>query len=195
MTDSAKAQPEAAGKFAGLAGTASHPRIQQLKAAAPERGSVMLILLGMVVGLITAYVVIPTEFTGASPRHMSQQAIEQWVRMVAVGHSESIHYDDANALIVLRQIPNPQAIVRNLANSVSIPAAERAALDALADIPGFADLAGALAPNDPGIFGSSLQVILSLAAVAIGVPVLVIAGRDGYASPKFQRCSNSSRDS
>ncbi len=137
----------------------------------------MLILLGMVIGLITAYVIIPTEFTGASPRHMSQQAIQQWVRMVAVGHSADIHYDDANALIVLRQIPNPQSLVRELANNVNIPAAERAALDALTDIPGFADLAGALAPQDPGVFGSSLQVILALAVVAVGAPILVIAGR------------------
>ncbi len=174
---SAGGQGNEAGRFAGLAGASSNPRIQRLMASAPERATVMLILLGMAVGLITAYVIIPTEFTGASPRHMSQQAIQQWVRMVAVGHSEAIHYDGENALIVLNQIPNPQGVVRNLANSVNIPSAERAALNDLADIPGFADLAGALAPEDPGVFGSSLQVILSLAAVAIGAPILVIAGR------------------
>ena len=149
-------------------------------ASAPDRATVMLILLGMVVGLMTAYVLIPTEFTGASPRHLSQLAIHQWVRMVAVGHSEDIHYDDANALIVLRQIPNPQGVVQGLSSSVEIPAAERAALEALTDIPGFADLPGAVAPQDPGIIVSSLQVILALAVVAIGVPLLVIAGRAIY---------------
>ena len=84
-------------------------------ASGPERMTVFLVILGMVLGLATAYVIIPTEFTGASPRHMSQQAIEQWVRMVAVGHSEGIHYDDSNALLVLQQIPNPQAVVEGLA--------------------------------------------------------------------------------
>ncbi len=177
LAGSADGQGDAAGRFPGLAGASSNPRIQSLMASAPERATVMLILLGMAVGLITAYVIIPTEFTGASPRHMSQQAIQQWARMIAVGHSEAIHYDDANALIVLNQIPNPQGVVRNLANSVSIPAAERAALNDLAEIPGFAELPGALAPEDPGVFGSSLQVILSLAVVAIGAPILVIAGR------------------
>lgn len=177
-------QGSAIGRIAGLAGNSSNPRIQRLMASAPQRATVLLILLGMVLGLITAYLIIPTEFTGASPRHMSQQAIQQWARMVAVGHSESIHYDDANALIVLRQIPNPQGVVRGLASNVNVPAAERAALEALTEIPGFADLAGALAPQDPGAFVSSLQVVLALAVVAIAVPVLVIAGR--MAIPKHE---------
>ncbi len=168
---------DASGAFAAFSGGSSNPRIQRIMSSAPERATVMLILLGMVIGLITAYVVIPTEFTGASPRHMSRHAIEQWVRMIAVGHSEDIHYDGANALIVLNQIPNPQAVVQSLANSVNIPAAERAALADLTDIAGFADLVGALAPQDPGIALSSLQVLLALAAVAAGVPLLVIAGR------------------
>ncbi len=137
----------------------------------------MLILLGMVIGLVTAYLLIPTVFTGASPRHMSTQAIQQWVRMVAVGHSEDIHYDDDNTLIVLRQIPNPQGVVQGLANSVQVPTAERAALESLTDIPGFADLPGAVAPQDPGVFVSTLQVMLAIAAVAVGVPFLVIVGR------------------
>lgn len=152
-------------------------RIQNLIAAGPQRLTVLLVLFGMVIGLVTAYVLIPTELTGASPRHMSRQAIEQWVRMIAVGHSEAIHYDDANALIVLQQIPNPQAVVESLAANTGIPAAERAALQALMDIAGYADLPGALAPQDPGIAGSTLQVVASLLVVALAVPVLVIAGR------------------
>ena len=176
-------------RFSVLAGASSSPRVQALLAEAPQRSTIMLVLLGMIIGLATAYVIIPTEFTGASPRHMSQQAVQQWARMVAVGHSESIHYDDANALIVLRQIPNPQGIVRGLSTSVNVPAAERAALNALTDIPGFDDLAGAPAPQDPGIVGSSLQVIVSLLAVAIGLPVLVIAGRAVYPA----RASDESR--
>lgn len=193
-------QDNASGRKASITGGSLHPRIQSLLASAPERATVLLVLLGTIFGLVTAYLVIPTEFIGASPRRMSQQAIQQWVRMVAVGHSEEIHYDGANALIVLRQIPNPQNVVRNLANSASVPAAERAALNALTDIPGYADLAGALAPQDPGIVGSSLQIILALAAVAIGIPVLVIAGRaivprsrsDGTAQQRRSRPSASS---
>ena len=152
-------------------------RIRALAASGPQRLTVALVLLGMIIGLATAYVVIPTELTGASPRHMSQQAIQQWVRMIAVGHSQDIHYDDANALLVLQQVPNPQSVVESLAGSAQIPAAERAALEALMDIQGYVDLTGALAPQDPGMVGSALQVLVALAVVALAVPVLVIAGR------------------
>ena len=170
----AAAEPGGGDRLAALAG---NPRVQRIMAAAPQRGTVALILLGMVIGLVTAYLVIPTEFTGASPRHLSQPFTQQWVRMIAVGHSEAIHYDAANALVVLRQIPNPQAMVASLVNNGNIPAAERAALDALTEIPGFAELSGASAPQDPGLAMSSLQVVLSLLAVAAGVVIAVIAGR------------------
>ncbi len=155
----------------------SNPRIQRLIEAGPKRATVLLVLLGMMIGMATAYVIIPTEFTGASPRHMSQQAILQWARMVAVGHSQEVHYDDSNALLFLQQIPDAQNVVEGLAVSAGVPAAERAALSALTEIDGYANLVGPLAPQDPGLVLSSLQIILALAAVALAIPILTIAGR------------------
>lgn len=177
--ESNRAQPaQGAGrqkKGSGL--SASNPHIQKLIDAGPKRSAVLLVLLGMVIGMATAYVVIPTEFTGASPRHMSPLAIQQWVRMVAVGHSPDLRYDDSNALLVLQQIPNPKSVVEGLANSSRVPAAERAALEALTEIAGYDRLVGSIAPQDPGLLGSSLQIILTLAVVALAVPALTIAGR------------------
>lgn len=159
---------------------AANPRIQKLIESGPKRGTIMLVVIGMVIGMVAAYIVIPTEFTGASPRHMSQQAIRQWVRMVAVGHSQDVHYDDGNALLFLQQIPNPQNVVEGLAANTNVPAAERGALTALTEINGYANLVGTLAPYDPGIFLSSLQVIAAIVAVAVAVPMLTIAGRSVY---------------
>lgn len=164
-------------------------RIQNLIEAAPARSTLAFILGGMIIGMITAYFILPTEFTGASPRHMSQQAIQQWVRMVAVGHSENVHYDDANALLVLQQVPNPQAVVQGLAANTGLPAAERAALESLTDIAGFNELTGALAPVDPGIVGSALQLILAFAVVAGGATLLGIAGRSLYAPGNAARAT------
>ena len=155
----------------------SNPRIQSLVAAAPQRTTIALLMSGMIIGLVVAYVIIPTELTGASPRHMSQQAIEQGVRMVAVGHATAISYDDGNALLVLQQIPEPQATVRSLAANVQIPLAERQALEAITRIPGFNELRGADAPQDPGAVVSSLQVIAALLIVALGAVIAAIAGR------------------
>ncbi len=155
----------------------SNPRIQSLVDSAPQRNTILLLLTGMIIGLVVAYVVIPTELTGASPRHMSQQAIEQWVRMVAVGHSQAISYDDSNALLVLQQIPEPQATVRSLAANVQIPLAERQALQTIMGIPGFNELVGAIAPEDPGMVTSSLQVFASLLVVALVAVITTIMGR------------------
>ena len=157
--------------------SSSNPRIQGLIESGPKRGTVLLALFGMLIGMATAYVIIPTEFTGASPRHMSQQALRQWARMVAVGHSQDVHYDDSNALLLLQQIPQAQTVVEDLASSAGVPAAERAALGALTRIDGYSDLAGPLAPQDPGVVISSLQIVLALAAVAVAIPILTIAGR------------------
>ena len=149
-----------------------------LESSTPERTTIAQILLGMVIGMMTAYLVIPTEFAGASPRHLSSNAVAQWVRMVAVGHSDAIHYDDANTLLVLQRIPNPQQVVDRLANHPQIPENERQALTALKEIPGFDELTGTAAPVDPGVVSSSAQIILALAVVAIGVPVLTLIWRE-----------------
>ena len=170
--------PSASQSFGRL--NVANPRIQQLIEAGPKRATVLLVLIGAVIGMLIAYVLIPTEFTGASPRHMSQQAIRQWARMVAVGHSQDVHYDDSNALLFLQQIPNPQRVVEGLAANNNVPAAERAALESLTEISGFGELVGTLAPQDPGIVLSSLQIVLALAAVAFAVPILTIVVRSVY---------------
>lgn len=162
--------------------------------SAPKRSTIAIILIGMLLGMAAAYVVFPSEFTGAAPRHMSQGAIDQWVRMVAVGHSREIHYDDANALIALEKVPNPQAVVARLGRNGNIGISEREAISALQNIAGFDSLAGAIAPADPGLIASSLQIILALAAVAIAAPVLVIAWRsvvpgDSSGSPSGRRAN------
>ncbi len=169
----------------------SNPRIQKLVESGPKRGAVLLVLVGMIVGMVTAYFIIPTEFTGASPRHMSQQAIGQWVRMVAVGHSQDVHYDDSNALLFLQQIPEPQRVVEGLAGNTAVPAGERAALEALTEINGYSDLVGTLAPQDPGIALSTLQIVLALAAVAVSIPILTIAGRTIY--PRQEQTTEDAR--
>ena len=104
---------------------------------APERSTTTAVIIGVVIGMVIAYMVFPVEFTGAAPRHMSQAAIDLWVRMIAVGHSQDIRYDDANARDALQLIPDPQAVVTRLERDAGIPASERDAISALKDIDGF----------------------------------------------------------
>lgn len=159
-----------------LAGSASGG-FGKLDQKGPERNTVTAVILGAVIGMIIAYMVFPAEFTGAAPRHMSQSAIDQWVRMVAVGHSEDIQYDDANARLALQQIPDPQAVVARLERDSNIPGRERDSISALKEIEGFDGLTGSLAPVDPGLIGSGLQILVSLAVIAIAVPGAVVIWR------------------
>ena len=145
--------------------------------SAPQRNTIIAVLLGMILGMATAYLVFPIEYTGAAPRQMSPRAVEQWVRMIAVGHNANLQYDDANARLALQQIPDPQSVIARLERDASVSESERSAIAALKDIQGYESLSGAPVPADPGIVVSSLQIIAALLVVAIGVPVLVIIWR------------------
>ena len=144
---------------------------------APERNTIVGIVFGAIIGLVVAYVIFPAVLTGAAPRHMSQSAIDQWVRMIAVGHAEDLHYDDANSLLALEQVPGPKAVIARLERNAQISASERDAISELKNLDGYIGLVGASAPADPGVVGSSFQILLSLVVVALAVPAAVIAWR------------------
>ena len=114
----------------------------------------------MLLGMAAAYVVIPTEFTGAAPRHMSQgKRSTNGCGWWPSGIPRQSSYDDANALIALEKIPNPQSVVARLGRNANINASEREAISSLEYIDGFDNLTGAIAPADPGLIASSLQIV------------------------------------
>ena len=157
-----------------MASLQNSPIGKTLGPGAPRRATVIAALVGMILGLATAYLVFPIEYAGAAPRQLSQRAVEQWVRMIAVGHSDQLQYDDANALLALQQIPDPTTVVAQLQRDASISQSERTAIGALSSIGGYESLTGAPAPSDPGIVVSSLQILLALVVVALGLPAVVI---------------------
>lgn len=148
-----------------------------LEPSMPTKQSVLLIVLGVIIGLIFAYAIQPVEFTGASPRRMNEDAIEQWVRMVAVGYEENIAYDGPTALAVLNQLPNPKQVVANLSSSAELPPWEQDAVTNLQNIDGYNEITGTPAPQDPGLIGSALPIIVLILAILIITPILVVVWR------------------
>jgi len=148
-----------------------------LEPSMPKRATIAVLVVGVLLGIFFGYVLAPVEFTGAHPRRLSDSAIDQWVRMVAVGHAEQIAYDDQTALAVLQQIPNPQQNINQLVNDASLPDYERDAIADLQNIPGFSELTGSVAPSDPGVLNSTLAVLLFIGAVMIITPILVLVWR------------------
>lgn len=147
---------------------------RSLGPSAPKGATVLAVLIGMILGMAVAYLVFPIEYAGAAPRQLSARAADQWVRMIAVGHSDQLQYDDANALLALQQIPDPTTVVARLQRDASVSQTERNAIGALSAINGYDSLTGAPAPADPGIVASSLQILLALVVVALGVVVVVV---------------------
>lgn len=148
-----------------------------LEPSMPKRSTIAVLVVGVIIGMISAYLVFPTILTGAGPRSMSDDAIEQWVRMVAVGHAEEITYPDQAALDVLQQLPNPQEVTARVANNPNLPDYEQDAVAELQQIPGFESLTGTVPPQDPGLVGSIMQIVIPILLVAIITPILVLLWR------------------
>jgi len=147
-----------------------------LEPSMPTKQTVFLVILGMIFGMISAYIISPVEFTGAGPHRMNSDAIEQWVRMAAVGHAEEIAYDGSTALAVLQQLPNPKQVVAQLANDPNVPPHEQQAVAELQNIPGFNEITGSVAPQE-SLTDSLLDIILPLVVVAILIPIVVLVWR------------------
>lgn len=148
-----------------------------LEPSMPTRGTIGLLVVGLIIGMISAYAIFPTEFTGAGPRRMSDGAVEQWVKMVAVGKSSGINYRDTDAIAVLQQLPNPQQAINRVINNPETKEHEINAVKELQSIEGFNELTGSVAPQDPGIFGSLIQIVIPILLVVIITPILVVVWR------------------
>ena len=147
-----------------------------LEPSMPTRYTIASLVIGVIVGLLFAYAIYPTEFTGASPRRMNEDAVEQWVRMVAVGYADQITYDGTTALAVLQQLPNPQQVVAKLSTDPNLPDFEQQAVASIQNIPGFNELTGTVAPQQD-INTSVVQILLPIILVVFVTPILVVVWR------------------
>jgi hypothetical protein len=148
-----------------------------LEPSMPTKQTVFLVLFGMILGMIVGYVISPIEFANAGPHRMNNDAVEQWVKMVAVGHEENVGYAEPDVLSVLQQLPNPKGVVAKLATDASLPVHEQQAVGNLQNIPGFGDLTGSVAPVDPGLVNSLIELVIPLVVVAIVIPIVVLVWR------------------
>ncbi len=147
-----------------------------LEPSMPTKQTVFLVVFGMILGMIVGYVISPVEFTGASPRRMNNDAVEQWVRMVAVGHEEAIKYQEPDVLAVLQQLPNPKQVVAKLATDPNVPAHEQQAVANLQNIPGFNEITGTIAPQDD-LVESLKGILIPIIVVIIAIPIVVLVWR------------------
>jgi hypothetical protein len=149
-----------------------------LEPSMPRRYQVYLIIFGAILGLIWAWGLFPTQFTGANPNRLNQSAQEQWVKMVAIASSQDplILYQDAQAVDLLSRIPDPIVTIDRLLADPNLSPGDAAALQELrATIP--SDLQGTAAPGQNGWLSSIFQIVLLIVLIGVLTPIWMLLWR------------------
>lgn len=144
----------------------------------PKWSTIILLIVGFLIGIIWGYLIAPTEFTGANPNRLNQTAQDQWVKMSAVGYDPSTRYGQAEVEALLSRIDNPAATVQRLLSDASTAPSDRDALQALARELDLASISGTPTPEAPSIISQALTgFVVPLLLILVVTPILFVAWR------------------
>jgi hypothetical protein len=143
----------------------------------PTWQTIILLCVGLFIGLVWGYLLFPVEFSGAAPNRLTENAQEQWIRMVAVGSTNQVRYTPDNAITLLEVIPNPQEEIQEMLSSDELPTTDRQALQNLQNIVQSQEINAAEPITGPGFVASTLQILLAFLLVLIVTPILVVVWR------------------
>jgi hypothetical protein len=144
-----------------------------LEPSMPSRYTILSLVIGLIVGLIWAYIVYPTIFTGANPNRLNAASQQQWFEMVALGLHKEVYSVDS-ATVLFNQIDNPQAIQTALVND---PATEPLILEALRDEDvqfALGNAVGTPSPVSQSILTDILQSLVLPIVLIIAVTIAVV---------------------
>jgi len=71
-----------------------------LSSLAPSLNRLMLVLLGVIIGMIGVYQILPVKFTDAEPVHLASGYKDQWIKMTAVEFATSGDVQEVTRKIV-----------------------------------------------------------------------------------------------
>lgn len=148
-----------------------------LEPSMPTKQTIILLLLGAVIGMIWGYSINPVIFTGANPHRLNQAAQDQWVKMVAVGFDTQSRYGIEDIPTLLNQIEDPYATIQRLINESSPGSADQQALQTLLAALGTMDLSGTPMPRSAGTLSDVLGLLLPLILLLVLTPILVVVWR------------------
>jgi hypothetical protein len=134
-----------------------------LKPYMPALMTVVLLVVGVLVGLFWAYVVSPTVFYDADPSTLEQSWQDEWVKLLADRNAASNFDVSQNIIDLLRRIENPVEVVDRLL----VTPGEEANVPRLQAIRPYAEAAmpGVPAPQ-PSLIGNLLPFIV--------LPILIV---------------------
>lgn len=148
-----------------------------LEPSMPSIGTILLLVVGLLIGLVWAYTLMPKQFAGVNPNRMNQGARDQWILMVA-GNYDRLFYNEEDTASLLNQVDSPASSIERLLTdtTITLTDSDRAALQKIQPIA--QTVAGTPAPTDPGFISNLISgLLLPLIAVVVITPILVLLWR------------------
>ncbi|MGB7341523.1 MAG: hypothetical protein WBC91_21680 [Phototrophicaceae bacterium] len=138
-----------------------------LKPRMPEGILYSMAIIGVLLGIIWAYVVAPADWTGGNPNRMNESSQRQWLLMTAVGTSADNLYAPEQTVQLAQAIPNPRAQIEAMLADPNTSPNDRVALQTLLQqLPADID-----ATSAPQITSGNLIVNILMAWI---LPIIVI---------------------
>lgn len=147
-----------------------------LEPSMPTRQTVILLIVGILIGMLCAYVLYPVVFYDANPHQLSGVYRDQWVKLVAASYNggSSSQYDAETVKALLALVEQPgDTVARLVSGTQGVEQRNLQAIQALATEVN----PGRAAPRDAGIIASLLSFLVPIIVVTVVTPVLVLIWR------------------
>lgn len=149
-----------------------------LEPSMPTKQTVILLVVGLIIGLIWGWAIRPVRFYDAAPNSLSQTARDQWIKSVAVAHDTQTFYPDDRAEALLRVVPDPASAVSRMLSDPSVDAADAAALQNLQPIANAIPVEQTPELVQPrGIVDDLMSLLIPIFIIVIVTPILVVVWR------------------
>jgi len=142
----------------------------------PTRATIVVLIIGIIIGMVWAYLISPVVFVGANPNRLNDAAQDQWVRMVAVGFDPNSRYSVETAQELLSRIDNPSSRVQRLLTETDAGTTDNNALQQLSTEIS-TNITGTPAPQQPGAVQQLINILVPYIIVIIVTPILVVVWR------------------
>jgi hypothetical protein len=145
-----------------------------MKPHMPRRASVGWALAGVLIGLLFAYMLSPVQYYDGAPNQMSQNARDEWVKLVAAAKAANI-YNDEDIIRYLQLVEDPAGSVERLIGETS--QSVRAALESLRPLVYDSQgngIAGRPAPRPGSFFGDIIGIVIWLIITMVLVVISVL---------------------
>ncbi len=136
-----------------------------LKPYMPRAKTLLLLVIGVIIGLIWAYGISPTIYYDADPSTLEQSWQDEWVKLLADRYAAATADISDNIVDLLRRIDDPLGVVDRLI----VTPGEEANRQRLEAIRPFAEVAqpDAVSAPQPNLLGDILPFIIAPLVVAI----------------------------